>query len=141
MGKLGGGEKRYAFLRRRVCVITTHPHFVFVLRVQPQWLEYEVYCLGASRFNPRGARVQRKCAHLLSTRWRIREACGLLGGVLMNSKMVILTSSMPLWSPLEKCCGIGLSWWLLVMPPKCPTKRSLRHSRVCQKKRIHHLPI
>jgi len=94
--------------------------------MQPQWLEYEVYCLGVSRFSTCGARVLRTCVHFLLTWWLIREACGPTGGNLMNSRVVILPLSMPLWSPLD---GIGLSWWPFVMPLKCPTKRSLRRSR------------
>lgn len=54
----------------------------------------------------------------------VSDDCGLLGGIFINSKMVILTSSMSLWSHQEKCFGTGLSWWPLVMPPKCPTNLS-----------------
>ena len=61
----------------------------------------------------------------------IMDACGLLGGILMNLRIVILTSSMPLWFPCEKCFPKGFSCLALFMSPKCPMNLFLRRRRVC----------
>ena len=56
------------------------------------FLRCELYSLGFSKFMPWGASVRRVWVHFDSTLRRIVEACGLLGGFLMNSKTVIWIS-------------------------------------------------
>ena len=115
------------------------PPYTFVLEEIFHWFKCEVYCFGVSRLSPCGAKVLRVWVQFLSTRWRMIAACGLLGGILMNSRMLILTSSMPWWSFCEKCLGIGLVWSPLVIPPKWSTNLSFSLSRVCPTYCIPHL--
>ena len=58
-------------------------------------------------------------------------ACGLFGGILMNSNTVMIKSSMPLCVCWEKCLPSGFSWLDLFMSPKWPTNLSLMRRYVC----------
>ena len=62
--------------------------------------------------------------------WRIVIACGLLGGFLMNSKMVIWMSLFLSWPTLLKWAATGLSRSPLLMSPKWPVNLSLKRSSV-----------
>ena len=66
----------------------------------------EQYSFGFSRFKPWGASVRSVWVHLNSTLWWMVIACGLLGVFLMNSKIVIWTSSVDLHNFDNRCTCI-----------------------------------
>ena len=84
-----------------------------------------LYSLGFSLFSPRGARLRNRRFQFLSTLFLMETACSLWGGLLMNSRTLIIMSSAPWWPAFEKCLPIDFSCLVCLMTPKWPENLSL----------------